>query len=292
MTRMTHGPGDAVFPDGERLHDAFAEEVDRPGLEGPSFDAVLRSGTARRRRNRVTTGTTFAVASVAAVATAVLATGGGTSHDVSTAAGSTGTNSTTTAQTSGITTLTSPAAGPAKAAPAHPADVVLTSGTVDGHSWQLVRAYTLDQPSKTSDAHDPAQGSAPKWCGYLNVVADGVKTNAGSGDTPCLGPNGKPVTAANPAEPGFTSIAILDAHHDRLGAVVAGSVSPQIASVTAQCGTQSFTAKTSRPAGDATAYYTFTFPAGSSCQVGTLSFFNAAGTPMAFMSNVLLAAGK
>ena len=285
--------GYAAFPDGERLHEAFAEEVDRPGLEGPAFELVLRSGTSRLRRRRAGVGATFAVAGVAAVASATLATAGASHHVNSAAAAATTTTTTgTTVTVQGAlgTTLAAPAHTSTTNPPAHPDDAVLTSGTIDGHAWKLVRQFTLNQ--QFSDPGAPAGTVKPQWCGNLNVIVDGVWTNAGSGDTACLDQNGKPTVSANPADPGYTTIAILDARHDRLGAVTAGSVSTQITSVTAQCGAQALTAKTSQPAGDVNAYYTFTFADGASCQVGSLSFFNASGSRTAFLPGLSLSGGK
>jgi hypothetical protein len=305
MTDIIDDSGGAAFPDGERLHEAFAEEIERPGLEGPSYDAVLRSGTARVRRRRVTVGATFALASVTAVATAVLATGGaGASRGVNTADSVNGTapaaaTSTTPAArtsaqsavpaspTSPTTSTSTPTSPPP---PSHPADEVLASGTGDGHSWQLVRRFTQEQlPPGTST---PPPGWVAHWCGDLNIITDGIWTNAGSGGGGCLTQGQTQLPPPDPAHPGFTSIAILDPHHGRLGTIVAGSVSPKTASITAQCGSKQFTTKPSQPAGDNVAYYTFTFPNGSDCVAGTLSFFDASGSRTAFLTDVALAGGK
>lgn len=301
MTRTTYDSGGTALPEGERLHEAFAEELDRPGLEGPSFDAVLRSGTARLRRRRVTVGATFAVASVAAVATAALAAGGTATRGVDSAASGAGVGSPAANAAVG-TTLSAPGGGsattparastsagvPAPASAPAPADAVLASGSVNGHAWQLVRKYTLDRPMSNA----PSKGSTPLWCGNLDVIVDGVQTNAGSGNSPCLNPNGTPQVPANPADPGFASIVIIDAHHDRLGTLVTGSVSPLIASVGAQCASQSLTAKTSQPAGDTSAYYSFVLPNGSGCQLGSLSFFDASGSRTASLTGVGFEGGK
>jgi hypothetical protein len=299
MTRWTMDPGDTAFPDGERLHEAFAEEVDRPGLEGPAFDLVLRSGTARLRRRRAGFGATFAVAGVAAVATATLATGG-MSHDANSAAAA-NTSTSTNADTSTIVTvpgaLSTDLAAPAQTSssttadpPAHPDDAVLDSGTVDDHHWQLVRRFTLNQPISVPD--DPAGTTKPQWCGSLDVVVDGVWTNSGSGDTACLNQDGKPTMTANPDDPGYTTIAILDPQHNRLGAITAGSISARITSVTAKCGAQTLTDKPSQPDGDVNAYYTFAFTGGVSCPAGSLSFFNASGSRTAFLPGLSLSGGK
>jgi hypothetical protein len=289
MTRRTIDSGDAVSPDGERLHAAFAEEVDRPGLEGPAFDLVLRSGTARLRRRRATVGATFAVASVTAVAAAALA-AGGMSHGTASSPAAAGTTTTGT-------TTTTPAADPA--APAHsdtptppplPPDAVLTGGTLDGHSWQLVRAFTATRVPIPLDGPMPAE--LWRWCGRLNVVVDGTWTNAGNGDNACLDQEGRQIFPADPSNPGFTSIAIVDSHHDRLGTVVAGRVSSRIGSVTAQCGSQTVTAKASQPAGDTDAYYALTFGKDASCQTGSLSFFQTTGGQVAYFTDVMLVGGK
>ena len=129
-----------------------------------------------------------------------------------------------------------------------------------------------------------------QWCSTLNIITDGVWTNAGSGGG-CLGKKMQE-TPPDPANPGFSSIAILDSHHDHLGTIVAGTISPKTASVTAQCGSKQFTTKPFQPSGDNVAYYTLTFPKGSDCLVGTLSFFSASGTRTAFLTDVALAGGK
>jgi hypothetical protein len=293
MTRTTKDSGDAAFPEGERLHAAFAEEIDRPGLEGPSFDAVRRSGTARLRRRRATVGATFAVASVAAVATAVLATGGA-SHGVNSADSGANTTpaaagTTPSAPTVSTTTQTPPPAPTTPTTPLHPADAVLISGTADGHNWRLVRQFTIDQQLNAPNAPAPP-GSL--WCGNLNIIVDGVQTNSGNGNSPCLDLAKPQVPTPALSDPGFTSIVILDPHHTRLGTIVAGAVNPQTASVTALCGSKSFTVKPNQPAGDTVAYYAFDFPNGSGCQLGTLSFFNASGTRTAYLPGMLFEGGK
>lgn len=320
MTKRTDDAWDAAFAesqDGERLREAFAEEVERPGLEGPSYDAVLRSGTARLRRRRATLGATFTVVGVTGVAAAVLATGLGATHGTYTAdaaihpaAATTGavtttsavhtTNSapeaaagTTRAARGSVPSTSSVAdAGGAAAAGAssYPADAVLASGTFGGHAWQLVRRYRQSVALSLPGA--PTPGSEAEWCGELDIVVDGVTTNSGNGNTPCLAPGPKAVPPPNPADPGFTSVSILDTHHEHLGAIVAGSVSPAIVSVTALCGSKSSTVKTSQPPGDVTAYYSFTFQSGSGCQAGSLSFFDASGSRTAFITDAALAGGK
>jgi hypothetical protein len=293
MTRTTNDPGDTAFPDGERLHEVFAEEIERPGLNGPSYDAVLRSGNARLRRRRVTVGATFAVASVTAVATAVIATGGGAPQNVNAADSPTNTTPAavgTTPAPSASTPSTSSSAvlsTTAPSSPAHLPDAVVTSGTLDGHAWQLVREYRLvpgPPAGITSMPGDPAHPK-PQWCTSLNVIVDGVWTNAGAGGGSCV-PIGQQEGAPSLTNPGFTSIAIMTPYHVRLGAVVAGSVSPLTASVTAQCGAKSFMDKPLQPSGDNVAYYAFTLPNGSGCQTGALSFFDSSGSRVGAMSGV------
>ncbi|MEY9859698.1 hypothetical protein ABH935_005331 [Catenulispora sp. GAS73] len=303
MTRTTNDPGDTGFPDGERLHEAFAEEIDRPGLDGPSYDAVLRSGNARLRRRRVTVGATFAVASVTAVATAVIATGGGASQNVNAADNPTNTTpaaaGTTTAPSGSAPGTTSSAATSttaptSPASPTHLPDAVITSGALDGHAWQLVREYKLDPgppPGITSMPGDPAPHPKPQWCTSLNVIVDGVWTDAGAGGGSCV-PLGQQEEAPSLTDAGFASIAIVTPNHVRLGAVVAGSVSPLTASVTAQCGAKSFTDKPLQPSGDNVAYYAFTLPNGSGCQTGALSFFDSSGSRVGAMSGVAFEGGK
>ncbi|MEZ0109090.1 hypothetical protein ABH920_003100 [Catenulispora sp. EB89] len=303
MTRTTNDPGDAAFPDGERLHEAFAEEIDRPGLDGPSYDAVLRSGTARLRRRRVTVGATFAAASVTAVATAVIATGGGASQNVNASANPTNTTpaaaGTTTAPSTSAPSTASPAttskaAPTTSSSPAHLPDAVITSGTLEGHTWELVREYKVDPgppPGITSVPGDPAPHPKPQWCTSLNVIVDGVWTNGGVGGGSCV-PIGQQEGAPSLTNPGFTSIVILTPQHVRLGAVVAGNISPLTKSVTAQCGAKSFTGKPLQPSGDNVAYYSFTLPNGSGCQTGALSFFDSSGSRVGSMSGVAFEGGK
>ena len=304
MTRTTNDPGDTAFPDGERLHEAFAEEIDRPGLDGPAYDAVLRSGTARLRRRRVTVGATFAVASMTAVATAVIATGGGASQNVNATESPTNTTpaavGTTTAPSasapSSPTARTSSPAATSTTTPggaqAHLPDAVITSGTLDGHTWQLIREYQPDPgpPPGITVPGDPAPRK-PQWCTSLNIVVDGVWTNAGAGGGGCV-PTGQQEGAPPLTDPGFTSIVILTPQHVRLGAVVTGNVSPLTASVTAQCGAKSFTGKPMQPSGDNVAYYAFTLPNGSGCQTGALSFFDSSGSRVGAMSGVAFEGGK
>jgi len=105
-------------------------------------------------------------------------------------------------------------------------------------------------------------------------------------------PPGQQEGAPPLTDPGFTSIVILTPHHVRLGAVVAGEISPLTASVTAQCGAKSFTDKPLQPSGDHVAYYAFTLPNGSGCQTGALSFFDSAGSRVGAMSGVAFEGGK
>ncbi|WP_194916510.1 hypothetical protein [Catenulispora rubra] len=304
MTRTTNDPGGTAFPDGERLHEAFAVEIDRPGLDGPSYDAVLRSGNARLRRRRVTVGATFALASVTAVATAVIATGGGASQNVNTADSPTNTTpaaaGTTTTPSASTPDASTPGASSSAAtsttaptSPSHLPDAVIASGTLDGHAWQLIREYTPDPGPPPGITSMPGAPAHPKlqWCTSLNVIVDRVWTDAGAGGGGCV-PPGQQVGAPSLTNPGFTSIAIVTPQHVRLGAVVTGSISPLTASVTAQCGAKSFTGKPIQPSGDNVAYYAFTLPNGSGCQTGALSFFDSSGSRVGAMSGVAFEGGK
>lgn len=287
---MTEHDDDA-FPDAGRLRDAMAEEVDRPGLEGPSFDAVMRSA-GRIRRRRVTAGATFAVAAVA-LATSVTASrvggsGAGGGNRGAAAEGTPGTATVSATTAGGSTaggstaggTATTATSGTTSGTGAHiPADVVLKTGTSDGHPWRFVIHF------------DPNVRPSSNDCGSLSLYVDDIWTNAGGSSANCFF-DGQLVYRPRPlSESGFSAIEIIDTHHAHYGSIVSGDVNPAVTSVVAQCvGGKKYDATPFAAGGGY--YYVMVFPSGSNCPHGTLSFFDASHQRVGFMEDVGLGLAK
>jgi hypothetical protein len=296
---------DSAFLDAERLRDALEREVDRPGLEGPSLEAVLHSAAGRVRRRRVTVGATVAVAAVA-VGTSVAVSRGvvggpGPNRSDPRAVAAAGTTSraaaaaTTAAAAGTLAAATMTAPTQSTATGRLPADVVLASGTVDGHSWRLALHY--DQPVTaawgTVGGPTPNPDSNRQVCADYSVFVDDTWTNAGGGGEACVVDGKAQPSAPELTAPGFSSIGILDPQHGYHGGVVVGSVAGGTASVVAQCSSgKKYDATPFQPVPGSSFYYTFVFPTGSSCGTGTLSFYDAAHKRVAFLGDVGLGSTK
>ena len=150
---------------------------------------------------------------------------------------------------------------------------------VDGHPWRLTVHYDPDQPPSSND------------CADLSVYVDDVWTNAGGGGVDCI-LDGSVVHRTQPMDlPGFSAIEIIDKHHAHYGSVVAGSPNPAVTSVVAQCASGK-KYETTPFFADGGYYYVFVFPNGSNCPHGTLSFYDASHTRVAFMDDVALGSAK
>jgi hypothetical protein len=296
---------DSAFFDAERLRDALEREVDRPGLEGPSLEAVLHSAAGRVRRRRVTVGATVAVAAVAvgtsvAVSHAGVGDRGPAGTDTHTAAaGTTGATGTpaTAAGTTAATPTQSTTTSPTTAAGGLPADVVLASGTVGGHAWRAALHY--DDPASpapgepTGPTPNPTLDPNQPVCAYIALFVDGLWTNGGGGGVDCV-LDGVRQTLDQPLDqPGFSSIGILDPQHGYHGGFVSGNVNSGIASVVAQCSSgKKYDTTPFQPVPGGSHYYTFVFPTGTACGSGTLSFYDASHKRVAFLGDVALGSTK
>ncbi|GAA2027165.1 hypothetical protein GCM10009839_27290 [Catenulispora yoronensis] len=248
---------DDTSADTDRLREAFAEEVDRPGLGGPSLDAVLRAGGGRLRMRRAAYGTTFAVTAAAAVAVTSIAAHGGTAARP--------------AALAAASSPTDPEGGT-------PAPVVLTAGDLDGHAWQLV--WKFRQVQLSSDPSNEQSPTYPEWCADVAMYVDGAWTNSDN-RAPCTvrDPSGHHL-ATSLDHPMIYPVPILDTQRHRYGSAVVGEVNQGTAKVVAQCGDQQFTT-TPRVATNGASYFAFAFPENSTCKSGSLKFYDASGRQVA-----------
>lgn len=278
---------DEALPDVGRLPEAFADELDRPGLDGPSLDAVLRAGVSRSRRRKAAFSGTFAVAAAAAVAVTAVATRTGSAGADNTASAASGggavaATSPATPDSAPVTHTTSSAlSAPASSAtPVHPATLILNSGTADGHPWKLVREFKENPLNQ--------QG-----CAQVSLYVDGTWTNAGSGGVDECVVNGQLHHVTEPADqPGFASITLLTPNHEHLAGVVVGEVNPATAKVVARCGSKQFTTTPTHADGDYGYYYSLVIPKDADCPTGEITFSDASGKTLARLTDVGLAMAK
>lgn len=297
---------DSAFSDAGRLRDALEEEVDRPGLEGPSLEAVLRSAAGRVRRRRVTVGATFAVAAVAVGTSVAVSHGLGTSgQEPGLANAATGTSiaaaGTTAATTAAAAAGTTTAPSQNTTTPSSqtttiqlPADLVLKSGTLDGHPWRLSVHFLQPTPPPSPLPGEPSYTDpSHRNCAEIAVFMDDTWTNAGGGGEDCVVDGQQQHYTPPLDQPGFSSIGILDPEHGYHGGVVVGNVNSGTASVVAQCSSgKKYETTPFQPVAGGSYYYTFLFPNGSGCGAGTLSFYDASHKRVAYLGDVALGSTK